>query len=63
MFKTDYEGKDSKPPKIYIVKADCLNIELMGIESREVKRYEPNDRIATLKKYYPEIEESELVEN
>jgi len=61
MLKEEFERKDAKTPKSYIVKRDCLDLTLFGLGSNEHKRYEPNTRVKFIQRYRPELLEEEIV--
>jgi len=61
MLKEEFEKKDAKPPKSYVVKKGCLDLTLFGLGSNEHKKYEPNARVKFIQRYKPELREEDIV--
>ena len=55
MFNRVYELGTERPHPSYIMKGDCLNIELLGVKSREWKTYQPHQKILILQEFFPEV--------
>jgi hypothetical protein len=53
MLKQSFEQLGAKVHKDYVVKNGCLDLTLLGLDSREHKKYEPNQRIQLIQRYRP----------